>query len=395
MNCTSCNKDKKTCHCSTSIGSSSPVQGQRGEKGERGSRILTGEGAPSKALGFEGDFYLDTLTNNYYIKNEFCEWILEGALTGGTGEQGEQGEQGLPGTNGEDGGDGREIELRNNGSFVQWRYVGDAGWVDLVELTSLQGPTGATGESGCSLLQGAGVPSSLLGKNCDSYIDLSTADIYLKASGSWVKTGNIGFSTGDDETGNFYTTNTANEDVTKFVAVYDSQNFDDAVSDIILNIGTYGYAVKFDNDNSLPYFDDENNWNVNKWEAPKAYSIVEFHVEITLNTTVDATLFPDTFAGGCIVALVRNRAGVETVMTYIDPRVEETGLKRLADAEFPKTANIVHQVSSVEIGDLYFIKVVIVVYDPIQTTLLLSQEPYTLGGDVYVEAGGEFWNQTI
>jgi hypothetical protein len=71
MNCTSCNKDKKTCHCSINVGSSNPVQGQRGEKGERGSRILTGEGAPSKALGFEGDFYIDTLTNNYYIKNEF------------------------------------------------------------------------------------------------------------------------------------------------------------------------------------------------------------------------------------------------------------------------------------------------------------------------------------
>ena len=43
--------------------------------------------------------------------------------------------------------DGREIELRNNGSIIQWRYVGegDDAWRDLVTLASL---TGADGQDG-------------------------------------------------------------------------------------------------------------------------------------------------------------------------------------------------------------------------------------------------------
>lgn len=39
--------------------------------------------------------------------------------------------------------DGREIELRNNGAFIQWRYAGDENWSDLVSLEELKGDEGA------------------------------------------------------------------------------------------------------------------------------------------------------------------------------------------------------------------------------------------------------------
>lgn len=39
--------------------------------------------------------------------------------------------------------DGREIELRNNGTFIQWRYVDDENWSDLVSLEELKGDEGA------------------------------------------------------------------------------------------------------------------------------------------------------------------------------------------------------------------------------------------------------------
>ena len=47
--------------------------------------------------------------------------------------------------------DGREVELQNNGTAIQWRYVGDNAWTDLVQLSSLKGDPGTTptiGENG-------------------------------------------------------------------------------------------------------------------------------------------------------------------------------------------------------------------------------------------------------
>ena len=43
--------------------------------------------------------------------------------------------------------DGREIEIQNNGTAIQWRYVGDLDWTDLVQLSDLKGegiPEGGT-----------------------------------------------------------------------------------------------------------------------------------------------------------------------------------------------------------------------------------------------------------
>lgn len=43
-------------------------------------------------------------------------------------------------------GTGREIELRNNGQAIQWRYTDSNEWTDLVKLTDLKGPAGETPE---------------------------------------------------------------------------------------------------------------------------------------------------------------------------------------------------------------------------------------------------------
>ena len=44
--------------------------------------------------------------------------------------------------------DGREIEMQKSATHVQWRYVGDAAWTNLVALTEITGPSGANGEDG-------------------------------------------------------------------------------------------------------------------------------------------------------------------------------------------------------------------------------------------------------
>jgi hypothetical protein len=38
---------------------------------------------------------------------------------------------------GQPGKDGREVELRNDGSHLQWRHAGDAAWNDLADISAL------------------------------------------------------------------------------------------------------------------------------------------------------------------------------------------------------------------------------------------------------------------
>jgi hypothetical protein len=48
----------------------------------------------------------------------------------------------------------REVELRNNGQYLQWRYVGDSNWINLVAVATLTGAIGATGATGDTGLRG-------------------------------------------------------------------------------------------------------------------------------------------------------------------------------------------------------------------------------------------------
>ena len=68
-------------------------------------------------------------------------------------------------TSGGGGGDGREVELRNNGLFIQWRYVGDPSWINLVALADLEGPQGIQGIQGPQGEQG---PIGLTGPKGDT-----------------------------------------------------------------------------------------------------------------------------------------------------------------------------------------------------------------------------------
>jgi len=45
------------------------------------------------------------------------------------------------------GADGRQVDLRLSGGYIQWRYVGDASWVNLVALQDIKGDAGVNGAS--------------------------------------------------------------------------------------------------------------------------------------------------------------------------------------------------------------------------------------------------------
>lgn len=42
--------------------------------------------------------------------------------------------------------DGREVEMQKSATHVQWRYVGDPTWINLIPLTDITGPSGADGD---------------------------------------------------------------------------------------------------------------------------------------------------------------------------------------------------------------------------------------------------------
>lgn len=92
--------------------------------------------------------------------------------------------------NGTDGTDGLTAEFRVTGTLFQWRYTTGGGWTTLFDFSTI------SGLNGTSFLQGSGVPSSGLGENGDSYLDIDTDDLYLKTAGSWAVTGNIKGSSG-------------------------------------------------------------------------------------------------------------------------------------------------------------------------------------------------------
>jgi microcystin-dependent protein len=69
--------------------------------------------------------------------------------TNGTnGTNGTDGTNGTNGVDGIDGDDGREVELQVTATHIQWRYVGDISWTNLIALSLLKGADGADGVDG-------------------------------------------------------------------------------------------------------------------------------------------------------------------------------------------------------------------------------------------------------
>ncbi len=68
--------------------------------------------------------------NNVISIDELKDLLGEG-YKGDTGATGAQGQQGVPGI------DGREVEFRTNATHIQWRYVGESNWKNLLEISSI------------------------------------------------------------------------------------------------------------------------------------------------------------------------------------------------------------------------------------------------------------------
>ncbi len=148
-----------------------PAQGIQGEKGDTGNGI-----AKIEKTGTEGlvDTYTITFTDGtsttFTVTNgaqgiqgiqgvpgENGEtpvitivdgyWYIDGVNTNQPA-QGAQGEKGDKGDKGDPGQDGREVEFRRTYDYIQWRYVGDTQWTNLISLLNITGAAGADGIDG-------------------------------------------------------------------------------------------------------------------------------------------------------------------------------------------------------------------------------------------------------
>lgn len=61
-----------------------------------------------------------------------------------------RGANGENGTDGQDGTNGREIEMQVTDTYIQWRYVGDTTWYNLIALSELKGTKGDKGDTGAT-----------------------------------------------------------------------------------------------------------------------------------------------------------------------------------------------------------------------------------------------------
>ena len=113
--------------------------------------ILNGVSAPTKSVGINGDFYIDTKNLNMYGPKKNNIWPIPMSLRGAAGTAGNDGKSGTPGVAGSDG------KTITNTSTVAGTAgaTGLAGAAGATGLTGAAGANGTAGETGAAGLAGA------------------------------------------------------------------------------------------------------------------------------------------------------------------------------------------------------------------------------------------------
>ena len=129
------------------------VNGQNGIDGKDGATGAQGSAGATGATGQDGADGQDGVDGTQGIQGEQGAAGVDGqdgaqGIQGAHGEQGIQGEQGIAGIDGTTGTDGREIELQKDIYYIQWRYVGESGWRNLIAYSDLKGEKGDQGDTG-------------------------------------------------------------------------------------------------------------------------------------------------------------------------------------------------------------------------------------------------------
>jgi hypothetical protein len=155
--------------------------------------ILSGTAIPTKAIGIDGDFYIDTKNANLYGPKTKGVWKIATSLKqtdtksvttvigeqggmGATGPQGEKGDKGatgntgVAGSNGSTGATGLTGAKGNDGATGVSGVAGSIGATGSVGATGAKGDTGLTGATGAAGATGAKGDTGLTGAKGDSGI---------------------------------------------------------------------------------------------------------------------------------------------------------------------------------------------------------------------------------
>lgn len=127
------------------------LKGEKGDNGSNGANGLNGKEVVLRVTSTMIQWKYDTDT----------EWNDLIPLSSLKGKDGKDGINGSNGRDGIDGDNGKEIELRNNNTYIQWRYIGDENWYNLIEVSSLRGVDGENGKSAYELAKDTGYTDTL------------------------------------------------------------------------------------------------------------------------------------------------------------------------------------------------------------------------------------------
>jgi hypothetical protein len=178
--------------------------------------ILSGTAIPTKAIGIDGDFYIDTKNANLYGPKTKGVWKIATSLKqtdtksvttvigeqggmGATGPQGEKGDKGatgntgVAGSNGSTGATGLSGAKGNDGATGVSGVAGSIGATGSVGATGAKGDTGLTGATGAAGATGAKGDTGLTGAKGDAGTagakgDAGAAGIsnsYYVSTGTW------------------------------------------------------------------------------------------------------------------------------------------------------------------------------------------------------------------
>ena len=131
----------------------SELKGEKGEAGADGRDGANGKNGENGAPGKDGLNGQNGIDGNNGANGKDGKDGVNGVngrdgAQGAKGDKGDRGEQGLKGDKGDRGTDGREIELRKDSLYIQWRYRGDSSWNNLIAYSDLKGDKGDTGAQG-------------------------------------------------------------------------------------------------------------------------------------------------------------------------------------------------------------------------------------------------------
>lgn len=182
--------------------------GQDGDDGADGNTVLSGSVSPTTE-GVDGDFYINTATNEIYGPKSSGAWGSATSLKGADGQDGADGNDGNNGADGDDGVDGQDGENGEDGKTVLNGTVapttegvdGDfyintamneiygpktsGVWGSATSLVGTDGTDGSDGVDGQTVIHGTADPTTE-GADGDFYINTSTSEIFgPKASGAW------------------------------------------------------------------------------------------------------------------------------------------------------------------------------------------------------------------